>query len=149
MTAMLLSGVLAAGMLAALAGLSSLGLHAFAIPFAATAAVPAMAPASPLARPRTVVVAYAASMVPALTVVAFVPISAFTATVTGSVAIITMLVLRAVHPPAAAGAAMIGLQGGDWMFLVDGVAPALAAVLAFALVAGALIPRYEYAWGWR
>ncbi|WP_448810120.1 hypothetical protein [Agromyces bauzanensis] len=93
--AVLLPGLLASVMLAALAGVSSLGLHVFAIPFAA------------------------------------------------------MLVLRVAHPPAAAGAAMIGLQGADWMFLADGILPAVAIVLAIALAAGALIPRYEYQVRWR
>ncbi len=147
--AALVPGGLAAGMLAALAGLSSLGLDAFSIPFAATAAVLAMAPASPLARPRTVIIAYAASTIPALAAVAAVPASVVTATVIAGVAIILMVLLRAVHPPAAAGAAMIGLHGGDWMFLVVGVVPALTAVLAIALAAGALIPRYGYSWSSR
>lgn len=143
---LLLPAALAAGMLAAMAGLSSLGLDAFSIPFAATAAVLAMAPASPIARPRAVIVAYAMSTVPALTVVALVPASVVTATVTGCVAIVGMLLMRAVHPPAAAGAVMIGLHDGDWMFLLDGVVPALGAVLAIALAAGAVIPRYGYSW---
>ncbi|HEX5534416.1 MAG TPA: HPP family protein [Actinomycetales bacterium] len=145
---LLAPGAIATAMLAALAGLERLGLPTFAIPFVATATILATAPASPLARTRTVVLAYALSLVVALAVVHAWGSSMAAAVVASGLAILVTALARVSHPPAAAGAAMVGLQGTEWAFLLGGVLPALATLLAVAVAAGALVRSYPYRLHW-
>jgi CBS-domain-containing membrane protein len=63
-------------------------------------------------------------------------------------AVLLTALARVSHPPAAAGAAMVGLQGTEWMFLLGGVLPALAALLAVAAAAGAMVRSYPYRLHW-
>ena len=141
-------GVITTAMLAALAGLEVLGLPTFAIPFVATATILATAPASPLARTRTIVVAYGLSLVIALGVVGAWGSSTAAAVASAGLAILATALARVAHPPAAAGAAMVGLQGTEWTFLVGGFIPALAALMAVAGAAGALVRSYPYRLHW-
>lgn len=135
-------------MLAALAGLEVLGLSTFAIPFVATATILATAPGSPLARTRTVVLAYVFSLGVALAIVHFWGSSTTVAVIAAGLAVLVSALARVTHPPAAAGAAMVGLQGTQWEFLVGGALPALAALLGVAVVAGALVRSYPYRAHW-
>ncbi|GAA4285760.1 HPP family protein [Georgenia daeguensis] len=145
---LLVPGAIATAMLAALAGLELLGLPTFAIPFVATATILATAPGSPLARTRTVVLAYGLSLVVALAIVDTWGSSTAAAVVAAGLAVLVTAVARVSHPPAAAGAAMVGLQGTEWVFLLGGVLPALAALLAVAVVAGVLVRSYPYRLHW-
>lgn len=145
---LLVPGVVATAMLASLAALETLGLPTFAIPFVATATILATAPASPLARTRTVVLAYAISLVVALAVVQLWGGSMPSAVVAAGVAVLVTALARVSHPPAAAGAAMVGLQGTEWAFLLGGVLPALATLVAVGVAAGALVRSYPYRLHW-
>lgn len=145
---LLAPGAIATAMLAALAGLEVLGLSTFAIPFVATATILATAPSSPLARTRTVVLAYVLSLVVALAVVQIWGSSTAVAVVAAGLAVLVTAMARVVHPPAAAGAAMVGIQGTHWEFLLDGAFPALAALLGVAGAAGALVRSYPYRPHW-
>lgn len=135
-------------MLAALAGLEALGLPTFAVPFVATATTLATAPGSPLARARTVVLAYALSLGVSLTIVEAWGGSTAAAVVAASLAVLVTALARASHPPAAAGAAMVGLQATQWEFLLGGALPALAVLLTVAACAGVLIRSYPYRLRW-
>jgi CBS-domain-containing membrane protein len=132
--------VLATLMLAVLAGLEQVGLSTFAIPFAATATILATAPDGPAARPRAVLLGYVVALVPALGAVALVGASITVAVVATGLAILTMSVARAVHPPAAAAATMVGMHGTGWSFLLDGALPAMAVLVALG-AAGSLLGR--------
>ncbi len=130
--------LLATLMLAVLAGLEQVGLSTFAIPFAATATILATAPDSPASRPRAVLVGYAVALVPALGAVSLLGASTTVAVAATGLAILLMRLTRAVHPPAAAAATMVGLHGTGWSFLLDGALPAMAVVVALGAVGGLL-----------
>ena len=125
------------------------GLGVFAIPFIATAAVVAMAPAAPLARPRAIALSYPAATITALLItVAFGP-SMYTATATVAVSIPIMLLLRAPHAPAAAAAALIGLTDPGVGYLLEPLMPALVVVIATPLLGGRFLPAFRYPASWR
>lgn len=119
------------------------------IPFVASAVVVSMASSTPLARPRTVLLAHAASAVVGLTCAALGGPSAASAATAGAVAVAVMVLLGVGHPPAAASAILTALTGASWTFLVLPMLPALLAVLGVALVAGRVLPGFAYASGWR
>ncbi|HEU0213588.1 MAG TPA: HPP family protein [Jiangellaceae bacterium] len=125
------------------------GLGVFAIPFIATAAVVAMAPAAPLARPKAIVLSYPAATIIALVITVALGPSMYTATATVAVSIPVMLLLRAPHAPAAAAAALIGLTDPGVGYLLEPLMPALVVVIATPLLGGRLLPAFRYPASWR
>ncbi|MFG2058621.1 HPP family protein [Micromonospora sp. NPDC048930] len=148
-------GALAAGalLLAAMALLAgaerTTGRDVFALPFVASAAVLAMAPRAPLARPAAVLRSYPVCAAVAVAVTAVTGPSAWAATASAVLSVVLMLLLRAPHAPAAVGAALIGLTAPGPGYLLDTVLPAVAVVLGAALIGGRLLPAYDYPPTWR
>jgi hypothetical protein len=133
-----------------LAGTESLThLDVFALPFIASAGVVAMAPRAPLARPAALVLGYAASGIFAAVATVLAGPSLWTATAAAVPSIVTMLLLKAPHAPAAVAAVVIGLNDPGSGYLLTAVAPAITIVLAVAVIAGRLLPGYGYPASWR
>ncbi len=146
--ASLIVGVVALGAVLLLAATQSVaGLHVFAIPFIATAAVLATAPHAPLARPRAVLTAYPVAVATALVVTAVAGPSTYTAAVAAALSITVMVLLKAPHVPAVPAAAAIGLTDPGVGYVLDPLVPGVALVLGVALLAGRVLPGYEYRWG--
>jgi hypothetical protein len=124
------------------------GWHIFALPFVASAAVVAMAPQAPLARPAAIVPSYLASAGIAVVVTAVAGPSVLTATVAAAPSVIALLVLKAPHAPAVVAAAMVGLTDPGAGYLLS-AAVAVTIVLGTAVLAGRLLPRYSYPATWR
>jgi CBS-domain-containing membrane protein len=122
------------------------GLHVFAIPFVATAAVLALAPQAPLARPRAVLVAYPVAAGTALAVTAVSGPSTWTAALAVSLSVAFMAWARAPHVPAVPAAATIGLTDPGAAYLLDPLVPGMLLVVGAALLAGRVLPAYEYRW---
>ncbi|MGW6916148.1 HPP family protein [Kitasatospora sp. NPDC054939] len=122
----------------------STGLHVFAIPYIATAAVLAMAPGAPLAAPRAVLLSYPAAALTALAVTAVAGPSEYAAGVAAALTVAVLLLLRAPHVPAVPAAAFVGLQDPGPGYLLDPLLPGVALVLGTALLAGRLLPGYRY-----
>jgi CBS-domain-containing membrane protein len=133
--------------LAAVAHLASPDV--FALPFVASACVVAMVPQAPLARPVALLLGYGASTVIAAAATAFVRPSMWTAVVAAVASTVAMLLLKAPHPPAAVAAALIGLHGDGPGHLLQAVGPAVAIILAVAVLAGRGLPAYRYPLSWR
>jgi CBS-domain-containing membrane protein len=125
------------------------GLGVFAIPFIATAAVVAMAPAAPLARPKAIVLSYPAATITALLITLPFGPSMYTATAAVAVSIAIMLLLRAPHAPAAAAAALIGLTDPGVGYLLEPLMPALVVVIVTPLLGGRFLPAFNYPRSWR
>jgi CBS-domain-containing membrane protein len=137
----------AAALLAATERLT--GLDVFALPFVASAAVLAMAPGAPLARPAAVLLSYAACAPLAVAITAAVGPSVWAATAAAVLSVVAMLLLTAPHAPAAVCAAFIGLTGTSPGYPLHTVLPAVAIVLGAALLSARLLPRYDYRSSWR
>lgn len=125
------------------------GRDVFALPFVATAAVLALAPGAPLARPAAVLLSYPPCALAAVAVTAVVGPSVWTASAAAVASVVTMLLLRAPHAPAAVCAAFIGLTDPGPGYPLHTVLPAVLLVLGAALLAGRLLPRYGYPPSWR
>ncbi|MFG3697573.1 HPP family protein [Micromonospora sp. NPDC047620] len=146
----LAAGAMLLGAMSLLAVVEELtGRDVFALPFVASAAVVAMAPRAPLARPAAVLIGYAASALVAAAVTAAADPSVWTATAAAVASLVTMLLLAAPHAPAAVCAAFIGLTGPDLLHPLHTVLPAVLVVLGTALLAGRLLPPYGYPPSWR
>lgn len=124
------------------------GLDVFALPFVATAAVLAMAPRAPLARPAAVLISYASCAPIAVAITAAAGPSVWTATAAAVSSVVAMLLLEAPHAPAAVCAAFIGLTGTSPGYPLHTVLPAVSIVLGAALVSGRLLPHYDYRPSW-
>ncbi|MFJ4876916.1 HPP family protein [Streptomyces sp. NPDC088745] len=143
----LTTGAVALGLVLVLAvAQSAAGLHVFAIPFVATAAVLALAPGAPLARPRAILVAYPVAAATALAVTAVAGPSPYTAAVAVAVSVALMAWAGAPHVPAVPAAAAIGLQDPGLGYVLDPLVPGVLLVLGAALAAGRVLPRYAYGW---
>ena len=125
------------------------GLDVFALPFVASAAVLAMAPRAPLARPAAVLVSYAACAAIAVAITTAVGPSVWTATAAAVISVVVMLLLKAPHAPAAVCAAFVGLTGVSLAYPVHTVLPAVAIVLGVALLSARVLPSYDYELSWR
>ncbi|MFI7578218.1 HPP family protein [Micromonospora sp. NPDC049497] len=144
------AGAMLLGATAVLATMEKLtGLDVFALPFVASAAVLAMAPRAPLARPAAMLVSYPACAIIAAGVTAAMGPSVATASVSATASVVAMLLLAAPHAPAAVCAAFIGLTGPGLGYPVHTVLPAVLIVLGTALFAGRLLTRYDYPSAWR
>jgi CBS-domain-containing membrane protein len=143
------AGVVMLGAMSLLAVTDRLsGWHIFALPFVASAAVVAMAPHAPLARPAAIVPSYLASTAIAVTVTALAGPSVLTATAAAAPSVIALLLLKAPHAPAAVAAAMVGLTDPGAGYLLTALL-AVAIVLGTAVLAGRMLPRYSYPATWR
>lgn len=141
----LIAGGIALAIALALAMLSGLtGLEVFALPFIASAAVVAMAPAAPLAQPTSIVLGYGSAGVIAVMITAVAGPATVTATLAAGTSITVMLLLKAPHAPAVAAAAFIGKDAPGADYLVTAIAPAVVTVTLAALLAGRLLPGYRY-----
>ncbi|WP_158297201.1 HPP family protein [Zhihengliuella sp. ISTPL4] len=128
-----------------LAGVATLtGLPLFALPFAASAAIVALAPASPLAQPRNVVLGHVVGAAVALGAATILGPSVWTAAIAAGLSTAPMLLLKVPHPPATATVALVGLTAPDPLFLVSPVLVAAAVVVATGIVLGRLIPARRY-----
>ncbi|MFD4467729.1 hypothetical protein ACFWPA_05470 [Rhodococcus sp. NPDC058505] len=113
-----------------------LGLEVFALPFVASAALIALAPSAPAARPGAVLRAYPAAAVGAMLITAAVGASEVAVTASAVWAVIAMAILRAPHVPAALCAAGIGLTDPGFGYLAHTLVPAMAVVVAASVAAG-------------
>jgi len=128
--------------LAAVATLTRLPL--FALPFAASAAIVALAPASPFAQPRSIVVGHVLGAGVALAAAALLGPSVWTAALAAGLTTAPMLLLKVAHPPATATAALVGLTAPEPMFLISPVLAASVVVVASGLVLGRALPGRRY-----
>lgn len=146
----LTAGIVAASTLLLLVATHNLtGWGVFSIPFVASAAVVAMAPSAPLARPAAIVISYPAAVITALVITAVAGPSMYAAAAAAAVSIIAMLALEAPHAPAVAAAAVIGLNDPGIGYLLDPLMPAVVLVVATPLLAARLLPRFTYTLSWR
>ncbi|MFF5051677.1 HPP family protein [Micromonospora sp. NPDC000663] len=149
------AGALAAGavLLGAMSTLAAVEVltrqDVFALPFVASAAVVAMAPRAPLARPAAVLIGYAASALIAVGITTAAGPSAVSATAAAVGSLVVMLLLTAPHAPAVVCAAFIGMTGPGVLHLLLAVGLAVLIVLGTALLAGRLVPHYGYPASWR
>lgn len=134
-------------LLAAVASLS--GLPLFALPFAATAGIVAIAPAAPFAQPRSIVIGHLSAAALALAITAITGPSLWTAAVAAALSTAPMLLLRAPHPPAGATAALIGLTAPDPVYLLSPVLVASLVVVIGGVALGRVLPAHRYPAYWR
>ncbi|MBB5076132.1 HPP family protein [Nonomuraea endophytica] len=141
---------------AALAGLlllagitSATGLALFALPFAATAGIVALAPAAPFAQPRSIVLGHVSATTLALLITSVAAPSVWTAAVAAALSTAPMMLLKAPHPPAAATAALVGLTAPEPLYLLNPVILASAVVIAGGVVLGKLLPGHSYPTSWK
>lgn len=141
---LLTTGATTASLLA-LAGLAWLtGLPLFALPFAASAAIIALAPGSPLAQPRNVLVGHVLGASIALGATSLLGPSVWTAALAAGLATAPMLLLQAPHPPATATAALVGLTAPAPLFLLSPVLVASVVVVATGVILGRVLPERRY-----
>ncbi|MGW4405249.1 HPP family protein [Nonomuraea sp. NPDC004702] len=143
-TAAALAGL---SLLALLAGLT--GMELFALPFAATAGIVALAPAAPFAQPRSILLGHLSATALALALTALTGPSVWTAVAAAALSTAPMLLLRAPHLPAGATAALIGLTAPDPVYLLDPVLVASVVVIAAGVALGRALPGHRYPAYWR
>ncbi|WP_157253869.1 HPP family protein [Nonomuraea typhae] len=141
---------------AALAGLlllagitTATGLALFALPFAASAGIVALAPGVPFAQPRSIVLGHLTATALALVIVAVAGPSVWAAAVAAALSTAPMMLLRAPHPPAAATAALVGLTAPEPLYLLNPVLLASVVVIAGGVVLGKVLPGHAYPSTWR
>ncbi|MFI6299427.1 HPP family protein [Nonomuraea sp. NPDC050790] len=138
-----------AGLLLLAAVTSATGLALFALPFAATAGIVALAPAAPFAQPRSIILGHLSATVLALAITAVAGPSVWTAAVAAALSTAPMMLLRAAHPPAGATAALVGLTAPEPMYLVNPVVLASVTVIVGGVLLGRLLPGHDYPASWR
>ncbi|WP_223199319.1 HPP family protein [Solihabitans fulvus] len=116
-------------------------------PFAASAVIIAGSPALPPAQPRSVIGGQLASAVLGLLVYALFGASIWTAAIAGGVSLGVMIVLRVVHAPAAALAALVVAQHPEPVHALVLVVAASVLLVLFGVIAarlrvGANYPAY-------
>ncbi|SEM22205.1 HPP family protein [Rhodococcus maanshanensis] len=121
-----------------------LGLAVFALPFVASAALIALAPSGPPARPGAILRAYPAAAATALPITAVLGPSETAVAVSVVATVALMAILRAPHIPAALCAGGIGLTDPGLGYLPHTLIPAVAIVLVAAAAAGRIVPGFEY-----
>ncbi|USC17439.1 HPP family protein [Rhodococcus sp. 11-3] len=145
LAAALAPGAVALGAAGALAALENLAHWAvFGLPYVASAALIALAPGTPAARPGAIVRAYPAAAAAALVVAAVAGPSQAGAAVAAGLAVVAMALLRAPHVPAAVCAGAIGLTDPGIGYVGTTLVPALLVVLDVATVAGRVLPGFVY-----
>ncbi|MFJ8045624.1 HPP family protein [Kitasatospora sp. NPDC096147] len=143
--AALTAGGVALGSVLLLAAAQQLtGLHVFAIPYIATAAVLALAPGAPLAAPRAVLVSYPVAVLTALAVTGVAGHSPYATGIAVALTVLLLALFKAPHVPAVAAAAFVGLQAPGAWYLLDPMAPGVLLVLALPVLVGRLGGGYRY-----
>ncbi|MEV0586649.1 HPP family protein [Nonomuraea sp. NPDC050310] len=140
--ALLITGVALAQLLLLAAITATTGLHLFALPFAASAAIVALAPAAPFAQPKGILVGHLTATVLALAVTAAAGPSVWAAAVAAGLSLAPMVLLKAPHPPAVATAALVGLTAPEPLFLLN---PVLAGSLV-VIAAGWVLTKATGQW---
>ncbi|GAA2800891.1 MULTISPECIES: HPP family protein [Nonomuraea] len=138
-----------AGLLLLAAVTSATSLPLFALPFAASAAIVAVAPAAPFAQPRSILLGHLSAAVLALAITALTGPSIWAAVVAAGLATAPMLLLRAPHPPATATAALAGLTDPGPLFVLNPVLAASVVVVLGGVVLGRALPGHRYPTYWR
>jgi len=150
LTGALATGAVATGTLLPLVMIERVtGLGVFAIPFVASAAAIALAPAAPLVRPRAIALGYVVAALVSLAVTAAFGPSTYAAALAAAVSIVLMALLKAPHVPAVAAAAVIGLNDPGVGYLLDPLLPATASVMVTPLIVGRFLPNFSYPLSWR
>lgn len=124
------------------------GLWLFALPFAATAGIIAVAPTAPFAQPRSIVLGQLSGALTGFATTAVLGPSIWTAAIAAALSTAPMLILRAPHPPAGATAAFVGLTAPGWFFLVNPVLIASVLLVLVGWVIGKLLPGHKYPTYW-
>lgn len=119
------------GLLLAGLALHGIGLGWLIAPFGASAVLVFAVPNSPLAQPWSVVVGNTASALVVLAVLAALPAADWVVPLAVALAIVTMLALRALHPPGGAVALLVALGGGT-----NGAATLATVAVGSALLVG-------------
>lgn len=119
------------GLLLAGVALHGVGLGWLIAPFGASAVLVFAVPNSPLAQPWSVVVGNSASALVVLAVLAALPTQDWVVPLAVALAIVTMLALRALHPPGGAVALLVALDGG-----ANGAATLATIAVGSALLVG-------------
>jgi CBS-domain-containing membrane protein len=137
-----------AGLFALVAVGKAVDLVLLAPPLAATAVIIAGAPASPPAQPRSVLAGHLLSAALGLLAVAALGVSPWTAAIAGGLSLTVMALVKAVHAPAAATAALIVAQHPPVvrtleLFVLGSVVLILIGALAAPLFRS---PRYPAYW---
>ncbi|MFI6522243.1 HPP family protein [Spirillospora sp. NPDC050679] len=149
-TAALLTTLAAtAGLFLLAAVTSATHLPLFALPFAASAAIVAVAPTAPFAQPRSIVLGHLVAAALALALTALLGPSLWTAALAAGLATAPMLLLRAPHPPATATAALIGVTAPDPLFLLNPVLAASLVVVLGGVLLSRVLPGGRYPAYWR
>lgn len=143
------TGAALAGLLLLAVVTSLSGLALFALPFAATAGIVAIAPAAPFAQPRSILLGHLSAAALALLVTLLLGPSLWTAVIAAALSTAPMLLLRAPHPPAGATAALIGLTSPDPTYLLSPVLVASVVVIAGGVLLGKILPAHRYPAYWR
>ncbi|HEY1176413.1 MAG TPA: HPP family protein [Phytomonospora sp.] len=142
------TGAALAGLLF-LAGAASLTGHPlFALPFAATVGIIAVAPTAPFAQPRSILLGHLGGAATGLAATALLGRSAWTAAIAAALSTVPMLLMRAPHPPAGATAALVGLTAPGWLFLLDPVVPASLVAIAGGVIVGKVLRGHRYPAYW-
>lgn len=143
-SALLVTATTTAALLVLAAVASLTGLPLFALPFAASAALVALAPTSPLAQPRNILLGHVLGAGIALAAAALLGPSVWTAALAAGLSTAPMMLLKAPHPPATATAALVGLTAPDPLFLLSPVLVASAVVVVTGVVLGRIVPGRRY-----
>lgn len=138
-----------AGLLVLAAITASTELDLFALPFAASAAIVALAPGAPFAQPRSILVGQGTASLLAMAITAVTGPSVWVAAVAAGLATVPMLLLKAPHPPAAATAALIGLTDPDPVYLLNPVLTASIVVVLTGVALGKALKGRTYPAYWR
>jgi len=149
-TGAFVASVVTAGILVPLLVIQGLtGLTVFTIPYIASAAAIALAPAAPLVRPRAITIGYAVAVPVALVITAPIGASMYAAALAVTASIVIMILLKAPHVPAVAAAALIGLNDPGVIYVLDPLIPAVAAVILATLALARYLPNFNYQLSWR
>ncbi|GAA1965961.1 HPP family protein [Kitasatospora viridis] len=144
------AGAFSIGALLLLVGLGVLlGAPLLIPPLAASAALVHGAPRLPISQPRNVVGGHLVSAVVGFATLAVTGRTMWGAAVAGGIALITMMIARLPHSPAAATSVIVVLQGAHLLPFLPLLALATALLVLIGWLAGLLGPtavRYPAAW---
>lgn len=127
-----------------LAAEHAIGLRVFGLPYVACAALIALMPSAPPARPGVILRAYPAATIGALAITELLAPSQTAAALSAVTAVAVMVFLRAPHVPAALCAGGIGLADPGFAYLWQTLVPALVIVLLGAAITGRIVPGFSY-----
>lgn len=150
MAAVLTKAAAATALLLPLAAITAAtGVELLALPFAATAGILALSPDAPAARPRAILLGQLLAGVAGLSITGWLGPSVWAAVISAVVIFVPMLLLRAVHPPAIATAALIGLNDPSVWYLASPILAASLILIAGAWLVGKVADGHRYPLNWR